>query len=84
MLPFGTRFSKRNLVGDKMQCELKITTTGMGTATTGSSTGLNTGSINQPGVPNTSLPGSIGTGAPPSGLPGDDPANPGFPRRVGR
>lgn len=31
------------------------------------------------GVPNTSTPGLIGTGALPSGLPGDDPANPGFP-----
>jgi hypothetical protein len=31
------------------------------------------------GAPNTSTPGSIGTGASPSGLPGDDPLNPGFP-----
>jgi hypothetical protein len=40
--------------------------------------------INQSGVPNTSTPGMIGTGAAPSGLPGDDPAHPGFPARVGR
>jgi hypothetical protein len=31
-----------------------------------------------------SLPGIIGTGASPRGLPGDDPAQPGFPRKVGR
>lgn len=31
------------------------------------------------GVPNTTTPGMIGTGATPSGLPGDDPLNPGFP-----
>jgi hypothetical protein len=48
------------------------TTTGMG------------GGINQPGVPNTSTPGTFGTGAAPSGLPGDDPAHPGFPGKVGR
>jgi hypothetical protein len=59
------------------------TTTGMGTGGVGGSTNLN-GGINQPGVPNTSTPGRIGTGASPSGLPGDDPANPGFPARVGR
>jgi hypothetical protein len=41
---------------------------------------LNTPS-NQPGVPNTSTPGSIGTGASPSGLPGDSPTSPGFPQR---
>jgi hypothetical protein len=54
----------------------------MGTGT-GTSTSLNTG-INQPGVPNTSTPGMIGTGAAPSGLPGDDPAHPGFPGKVGK
>jgi hypothetical protein len=59
------------------------TTTGMGTGGVGSSTNLNSG-ISQPGAPNTSTPGSLGTGASPSGLPGDDPANPGFPGRVGR
>jgi hypothetical protein len=45
---------------------------------------LNTSGINQPGVPNTSTPGSIGTGASPSGLPGDDPSAPGYPGKVGR
>jgi hypothetical protein len=45
---------------------------------------LNPGGPNAPGVPNTTVPGTIGTGASPSGLPGDDPANPGFPGRVGR
>jgi hypothetical protein len=39
---------------------------------------------NQPGVPDTSTPGRFGTGASPSGLPGDDPAQPGFPGKVGR
>jgi len=34
---------------------------------------------NEPGVPNTSTPGIIGTGATPSGLPGDSIAHPGFP-----
>jgi hypothetical protein len=58
-------------------------TTGMGTGAVGTGTGLN-GGINQPGVPNTSTPGIIGTGASPSGLPGDDPAHPGFPGRVGQ
>jgi hypothetical protein len=29
-------------------------------------------------------PAIIGTGASPNGLPGDDPAQPGFPRKVGR
>jgi hypothetical protein len=48
-----------------------------------STTGMGAG-INQPGVPNTSTPGIIGTGAAPSGLPGDDPAHPGFPGKVGR
>jgi hypothetical protein len=45
---------------------------------------LNTSGTKQPGVPNTSTPGSIGTGASPSGLPGDDPSAPGFPGKVGR
>ncbi|RTL53711.1 MAG: hypothetical protein EKK40_03945 [Bradyrhizobiaceae bacterium] len=60
------------------------TTTSPG-MTTGSSagTGLNTGSVNQPGVPNTSTPGSIGTGASPSGLPGDSATSPGYPGAVG-
>jgi hypothetical protein len=49
----------------------------MGTATRTNTT------INQPGAPNMSTPGSMGTGATPSGLPGDDPAHPGFPARVG-
>jgi hypothetical protein len=49
-----------------------------GTSTTGTNTG-----ISQPGAPNTSTPGIIGTGASPSGLPGDDPQHPGFPARVG-
>jgi hypothetical protein len=39
---------------------------------------------NQPGVPDTSTPGRFGTGALPSGLPGDDPAHPGFPGKVGQ
>ena len=29
-------------------------------------------------------PGTIGTGASPSNLPGDDPTHPGFPGKVGR
>ena len=45
---------------------------------------LNTSVVNQPGVPNTSRPGTIGTGAVPSGLNGDSPTAPGFPGRVGR
>ncbi|MEH6951079.1 hypothetical protein V4R08_06975 [Nitrobacter sp. NHB1] len=45
---------------------------------------LNTGVTNQPGVPNTSRPGTIGTGAVPSGLRGDSPTMPGFPGKVGR
>jgi hypothetical protein len=48
------------------------------------STGLNTRITNQPGVPNTSRPGTIGTGATPSGLAGDSPTAPGFPGKVGR
>ena len=54
---------------------------GPSTTTTGVGSGVG---ANQPGVPNTSTPGVIGTGAAPSGLPGDDPANPGFPRRLGK
>ena len=45
---------------------------------------LYTGGVNQPGVPNTLWPGTIGTGAVPSGLNGDSPTTPGFPGRVGR
>lgn len=37
--------------------------------------------LNQPGVPNTSTPGLIGTSATPSGLPGDSIHHPGFPAR---
>jgi hypothetical protein len=48
------------------------------------SPGLNTSVTNQPGVPNTSRPGTIGTGASPSGLSGDSPIAPGFPGKVGR
>jgi hypothetical protein len=60
------------------------TTTGMGTGIgTGTSTNLNTG-VNQPGVPNTSTPGIVGSGASPGGLPGDDPAHPDFPGKVGQ
>lgn len=40
--------------------------------------------VNQPGVPNTSTPGLIGTSASPSGLPGDSTHHPGFPARGGR
>jgi hypothetical protein len=40
--------------------------------------------LNEPGVPNTLRPGTIGTGAVPSGLNGDSPTMPGFPGRVGR
>jgi hypothetical protein len=50
--------------------------------TTGMGAGSNT-HIDQPGVPTTSTLGKIGTGTSPSGLPGDDPAHPGFPARVG-
>lgn len=48
------------------------------------SIGINTRGTNQPGVPNTSRPGTIGTGAVPSGLNGDSPTTPGFPGKVGR
>jgi hypothetical protein len=58
-------------------------TTGIGSSgSTGMTTG--TGPGNQSGVPNTSTPGHIGTGASPSGLPGDDPNAPGYPGRVGK
>ncbi|MGL5165829.1 MAG: hypothetical protein ACRC9K_08075 [Afipia sp.] len=43
--------------------------------------GNNTSGVNQPGVPNTSTPGLIGTGATPSGLIGDSTHHPGFPGR---
>jgi hypothetical protein len=49
----------------------------------GATTGMSTGS-NVQGVPNTSTPGRIGTGASPSGLPGDDPAHPGYPAKLGQ
>jgi hypothetical protein len=45
---------------------------------------LSIGGVNLPGVPNTTWPGTIGTGAVPSGLSGDSPTTPGFPGRVGR
>ena len=35
------------------------------------------------GAPNVSTLGQIGIGATPSGLPGDDPLNPGFPKAPG-
>lgn len=44
-------------------------------------TGNNTSGVNQPGAPNTSTPGLIGTGAMASGLPGDSSHHPGFPGR---
>ena len=57
-----------------------VTNPSTGTGTTGSSTTLpSTTAPPVAGVPNTSTPGTIGTGASPSGLPGDDPARPGFP-----
>lgn len=46
--------------------------------------GVNTRGTNMPGTPNTSRPGTIGTGASPSGLPGDSPTSPGFPNAVGQ
>lgn len=45
--------------------------------------GNNTSGINQPGAPNTSTPGLIGTGAAASGLPGESVHHPGFPGRIG-
>jgi hypothetical protein len=56
---------------------------GSSTTTTGMGTTVNP-THNQPGVPDTSTPGRFGTGASPSGLPGDDPAHPGFPGKVGQ
>lgn len=44
-------------------------------------TGNNTSGINQPGAPNTSTPGLIGTGATSSGLIGESTHHPGFPGR---
>ena len=44
----------------------------------------NSSVTNAPGVPNTSRPGSIGTGAPRSGLPGESTSAPGFPGPVGQ
>lgn len=46
-------------------------------------TGNSTAGVNQPGVPNVSTPGVIGTGATVSGLPGDSTHHPGFPGRIG-
>jgi len=51
--------------------------------TMGNTPSLGVSSINEPGVPNTSTPGIIGTGASPSGLPGDSLSAPGFPSIVG-
>ena len=55
------------------------TTTGMGTGV-GPSRSLNTGPINQPGIPNSATTGASRGGTSPSGL--DDPYYPGFPGRV--
>jgi hypothetical protein len=43
--------------------------------------GNNTSGVNQPGVPNTSTTGLIGTGTTSSGLPGESTHHPGFPGR---
>lgn len=43
--------------------------------------GTNTSGVNQPGAPNTSTPGIIGTGATPSGLIGESTHHPGYPGR---
>jgi hypothetical protein len=59
------------------------TAPGASSTTTGTGTAVNP-THNQPGVPDTSTPGKFGTGASPSGLPGDDPAHPGFPAKVGK
>ena len=56
------------------------TTTGMGAGATG---GNINPTHNVPGVPDTSTRCRFGTDAAPSGLPGDDPAHPGFPARIG-
>ena len=45
---------------------------------------MNPGGASQPGAPGISTPGTIGTGAKPSGLPGDSAAAPGFPAPVGK
>ncbi len=55
----------------------------LNTSGSAANNGLNTSIANQPGVPNTSTPGTIGTGASPSNLPGDSQRHPGFPGRVG-
>ena len=47
-------------------------------------TGINTCCHNEAGVPDTSTPGLIGTGALPSGLRGDSTSAPGFPAVVGQ
>jgi hypothetical protein len=60
-------------------------TTTTGTTGMGTRPGANVNPThNVPGVPDTSTPGRFGTDASPSGLPGDDPAHPGFPGKVGR
>ncbi len=43
--------------------------------------GNNTSGLNEPGVPNTSTPGLIGTNTSSSGLAGDSMMHPGFPGR---
>jgi hypothetical protein len=55
----------------------------MNTSGSAANNGLNTSVGNQPGVPNTSTPGTIGTGAAPSGLTGDSTTNPGYPAGTG-
>jgi hypothetical protein len=69
--------------GNGASTGLNSTTPGSG-INSNSATGLNTSGVNQPGVPNTTTPGTIGTGAVPSGLPGDDPAHPGYPAKIGK
>lgn len=56
---------------------------GNATLSPGSGTTGRGGGRSQPGAPNTTTPGTIGTGAAPSGLPGDNPSAPGFPGKVG-
>jgi hypothetical protein len=41
------------------------------------------GGLSEPGAPSSVTPGTIGTGAAPSNLPGDNPSAPGFPGKVG-
>jgi hypothetical protein len=54
-----------------------------GTSTT--TTGMSAPTLrSQPGAPNTTTPGMIGTQGSPSGLPGIDAQHPGFPARVGQ